>query len=611
MGEPGDKHAISIADHGAIGNLETIALVDTAGTIDYLCWPCLDSASVFARLLDGDKGGHFSVEPDLPGANLVQMYLPETNILLTRWMANSASIDLVDLMPVGNDVENAPPRLVRRLTCTRGASTIRVRCAPRFDYAAAGRNATVTTNGADVSRGRFDHECGLALALHGAASLVADGCDLTAEIALREGDTVSLILSNPDDVSLDTEALDAIVEKDVDYWRTWSRQSRYRGRWRETVERSAMVLKLLTSRRHGSIAAAATFGLPEAPGGVRNWDYRATWIRDSSFTVYALLRLGFQSEAVDFLHWTMDRAQACSKGHLGVMYALDGGPIADERALDLAGFEGASPVVVGNEAKDQTQHDIYGALLDATYLGTKYGEPIAHDSWMAICRIVDQVCETWATPDSGIWEVRGPKKHYLHSRLMSWVAVDRAVRLAQKRSLPAPLVRWSEVRTAINEDIWANFWDDDLGHFVRAIGDAPEDKAVDGALLMMPLVRFIGPTDPKWLATLEAIGEDLSDDGQVYRYKIDDGLPGREGTFVACSFWYVECLARAGRLNEARWNFEKLVAHGNHLGLFAEEIAQDGSFLGNFPQGFSHLALISAAFYLDRALDDGGPKAWA
>jgi len=606
-----DKHAISIADHGAIGNLETIALVDTAGTIDYLCWPCLDSASVFARLLDGEKGGHFSVEADLPDANIVQMYLPETNILLTRWMANAASVDLVDLMPVGNDADDAPSRLVRRLTCTRGSATVRVRCAPRFDYGVMGRKASVTTTGVDVSRGRFDHESGLALAVHGAATLVADGCDLTAEIHLNEGDTVSLILSNPDDVSLDTDTLDAIVEKDTAYWRAWSRKSRYRGRWRETVERSAMALKLLTSRKHGSIAAAATFGLPEAHGGVRNWDYRATWIRDSSFTVYALLRLGYQGEAVGFLHWAMDRAQACSKGHLGVMYALDGGEIADERKLDLAGFEGATPIVVGNEAKDQTQHDIYGALLDATYLGSKYGEPIAHDSWVAIGRIVDQVCETWDTPDSGIWEVRGPNKHYLHSRLMSWVAVDRAVRLAQKRSLPAPLVRWSETRTAIHDDIWANFWNDGLGRFVRAIGDAPEDLAVDGALLMMPLVRFVGATDPKWLATLEAIGEDLSDDGQVYRYRIDDGLPGQEGTFVACSFWYVECLARAGRLDEARLNFEKLLAHGNHLGLFAEEIAQDGSFLGNFPQGFSHLALISAAFYLDRALDSDGPREWA
>ena len=611
MAECGDKPAISIADHGAIGNLETIALVDTAGTIDYLCWPCLDSPSVFARLLDETKGGCFAVEPDLPGANVVQMYLPETNILLTRWMANAASVDLVDLMPVGNDADDAPSRLVRRLTCTRGSATVRVRCAPRFDYGVEGRKASVTITDTDVSRGRFDHESGLALALHGAAALVADECDLIADIHLREGDTVSLVLSNPDDVSLDTDALDAIVRKDIAYWRAWSRKSRYTGRWRETVERSAMALKLLTSRKHGSIAAAATFGLPEAPGGVRNWDYRATWIRDSSFTVYALLRLGYQDEAVGFLHWAMDRAQACSKGHLGVMYALDGGDIADERKLDLAGFEGATPIVVGNEAKDQTQHDIYGALLDATYLGSKYGEPIAHDSWVAIGRTVDQVCDTWATPDSGIWEVRGPKKHYLHSRLMSWVAIDRAVRLAQKRSLPAPLVRWSETRTAIHDDIWAQFWDDDLGRFVRAIGDAPEDKAVDGALLMMPLVRFIGATDPKWLATLKAIGEDLSDDGQVYRYRIDDGLPGQEGTFVACSFWYVECLARAGRLDEARLNFEKLLAHANHVGLYAEEIAQDGSFLGNFPQGFSHLALISAAFYLDRALDSDGPREWA
>ncbi len=600
-----------IADHGAIGNLETIALVDTTGCIDYLCWPCLDSATVFARLLDADKGGHFAIKPDLPDARVVQMYLPETNILMTRWMGTQASIDLVDLMPVGNADEDVPSRLVRRITCTRGEATIRIRCAPRFDYGTEGRTASVTAREAEVSRGKFDHECGLALAFHGNGTLVADGCDLTAEIVLAEGDTVSLVLSNPDDVSLDAKALDAVVEKDIAYWRKWSRQSLYRGRWRETVERSAMLLKLLTSRKHGSIAAAATFGLPEAPGGVRNWDYRATWIRDSSFTVYALLRLGFQDEAVGFMHWAMDRAQSCSKGHLGVMYALDGGDVASERKLDLAGFEGASPIVVGNDANGQTQHDIYGALLDATYLGSKYGEPLAHDSWQAIIRVVDHVCDTWRDPDSGIWEVRGPDKEYLHSRLMNWVAVDRAVRLAQKRSLPAPLVRWSETRTEISDDIWANFWNDDLGRFVRAKGDTPEDKAVDGALLMMPLVRFIGPTDPKWLATLKAIGDDLSDDGQVYRYKIDDGLPGQEGTFVACSFWYVECLARAGRLDEARFNFEKLLAHGNHLGLFAEEIAQDGTFLGNFPQAFSHLALISAAFYLDRALNDGGPRAWA
>jgi GH15 family glucan-1,4-alpha-glucosidase len=595
--------ACGIGDHGAIGNLETIALVDTAGTVDYLCWPCLDSPSVFAGLLDPDKGGHFAIEPDMPGGRIVQMYLPDTNILLTRWMSAEASIELTDLMPVDVDGGEVSSRLVRRLTCTRGEATIRVRCAPRFDYGRQGFAAST-----DGQSGRFDHTAGLGLSVLGDATLVADGCDLTAEVRIAAGETVTFVLGNFDDPRCDEDQIAALIDADIAFWRDWSGQSNYRGRWRETVHRSALVLKLLTSRKHGSIAAAATFGLPEAPGGVRNWDYRATWIRDSSFTVYALIRLGFNDEAIAFLHWTMNRVQDCSAGHLGVMYALDGGDVQDEQDLDhLAGFEGATPIRIGNGAKEQVQHDIYGALLDATYLGNKYGEAISHDAWQGMIRIVDQVCETWREPDSGIWEVRGPPREYLHSRLMNWVAVDRAVRLAQKRSLPAPLVRWSETRTAIHDDIWNEFWNADLGRFVRSKGET----VVDGAMLMMPLVRFVSPTDPKWLATLDAIGEDLSDDGMVYRYRNDDGLPGDEGTFVACSFWYVECLARAGRIEEARLNFEKLLAHGNHLSLFAEEIGKDGRFLGNFPQGFSHLALISAAFYLDRALSDAGPAVWA
>jgi GH15 family glucan-1,4-alpha-glucosidase len=597
-----------IGGHGAIGNLETIALVDTAGTVDYLCWPCLDSPSVFATLLDPERGGHFSVAPEMAGGRTVQMYLPDTNILLTRWMSDAASIELTDLMPVdvaGGDVSS---RLIRRLRCTRGSATIRIRCAPRFEYGRRGYAASVTAAGNGVSRGQFDHDAGLGLTLYADGVLIADGCDLTADLTIAAGETITLVLGNVADPVCEADAIAAIVDADIAFWRDWSRQSNYRGRWRETVHRSALVLKLLTSRKHGSIAAAATFGLPEAPGGVRNWDYRATWIRDSSFTVYALIRLGFKDEAVAFLHWTMDRAQSCAAGHLGVMYALDGSAVQDEQDLDhLAGFEGAAPISIGNGANTQTQHDIYGALLDATYLGNKYGEAISHDAWRGIIRVVDHVCETWREPDSGIWEVRGPPREYLHSRLMNWVAIDRAVRLAQKRSLPAPLVRWSETRTAIHDDIWDSFWDSDLGRFVRSKGET----VVDGAMLMMPLVRFVGPTDPKWLATLDAIGKDLSDDGMIYRYRTDDGLPGQEGTFVACSFWYVECLARAGRIDEARLNFEKLLAQGNHLGLFAEELGQDGHFLGNFPQGFSHLALISAAFYLDRALSGEGPAVWA
>ncbi|MEG3164183.1 glycoside hydrolase family 15 protein [Sphingomonas sp. PB2P19] len=604
MAEP--AAGADIGDHGAIGNLETIALVNTAGTVDYLCWPCLDSPSVFAALLDPSKGGHFSITPDLPGGRTVQMYLPDTNILLTRWMSHTASIELTDLMPVDVAGGEVSSRLIRRLVCTRGEATIRIRCAPRFDYGRQGYAASVEPSDGP-SRGQFDHDAGLGLTLYGKDALVADGCDLTAVLHIAAGETITLVLGNVADPVCDENAIATIVDADIAFWRDWSGQSNYRGRWRETVHRSALVLKLLTSRKHGSIAAAATFGLPEAPGGVRNWDYRATWIRDSSFTVYALIRLGFRDEAVAFLHWAMDRVQAC-QGPLGVMYALDGGDVQDEQDLDhLTGFEGATPIRIGNGAKQQTQHDIYGALLDATYLGNKYGEAISRDAWVGITRVVDHVCETWRDPDSGIWEVRGPPREYLHSRLMNWVAIDRAVRLAQKRSLPAPLVRWSETRTAIHDDIWANFWNDDLGRFVRSKGET----VVDGAMLMMPLVRFVSPTDPKWRATLDAIGEALSDDGMIYRYRTDDGLPGQEGTFVACSFWYVECLARAGRIEEARLNFEKLLAQGNHLGLFAEEIGQDGRFLGNFPQGFSHLALISAAFYLDRALSSAGPAVWA
>lgn len=601
----------TIGDHGAIGNLETVALVDRGGTIDYLCWPEIDSPTVFAGLLDVEKGGTFETRPDLRGARSLQMYVPETNVLMTRWMSEEASIDLVDLMPVNeSDDEERPPRLIRQIICTRGSATIKVRCAPRFDYGRDVRKASVRADGDGYSRGQFDHESGLALTLHADGELVADGGNLTAEFTLNEGERASLVLSNPDDDPVDAATAHDIILADIDFWRKWSRQSNYRGRWREIVERSAMVLKLLTSRRHGSMAAAATFGLPEAPGGVRNWDYRATWIRDSSFVVYALLRLGFTDEAKGFMQFVMDRAER-DDGHLRVMYGMDGGQVASEEKLDhLSGFGGAQPIVVGNDAHDQVQHDIHGAMLDMAYLGSKYGGPVPHDAWQGLIGAVDHVCEIWNTPDSGIWEVRGQKKEYLHSRLMCWVAVDRAVRLADKRSLPAPLERWTETRTRIHDDIWASFWNADLGRFVRAKGDTDADRAVDGAMLMMPLVRFCSPTDPKWLATLDAIGADLSDDGLVYRYHVDDGLPGQEGTFVACSFWYVECLARAGRLDEARWNFEKLLAHGNHLGLFAEEIAQDGSFLGNFPQAFSHLALISAAFYLDRALDDKGPKIW-
>ena len=420
-----------------------------------------------------------------------------------------------------------------------------------------------------------------------------------AAFTLRAGERADFVLMDAAERQAQPDP-DALFHACAAHWHVWAGRSSYKGRWREMVLRSALALKLLTSRRHGSVAAAATFGLPEAPGGQRNWDYRAAWIRDASFTVYAFVRLGYADEADAFMGWVEARTTGCgSDGSMQVMYGMDGRKRLDEAELShLRGHGGAAPVRIGNAAYGQVQHDIYGELLDAVYLANKYGKAISADGWQHVIRTVDYVCEHWEEPDQGIWEMRGPARHWLHSRVMCWVAVDRAMRLAQKRSLPAPLVRWQDVRDAIRASVWQEFWDEPLGHFVAARGLSH----LDGAMLLLPLVRFVSATDPRWLATLDAIGRELTEDALVFRYRVEDGLVGREGAFTACSFWYAECLARAGRLAEARMVFERMLGHANHLGLFSEEIGLSGEQLGNTPQALTHLALISAAFYLDREL---------
>jgi len=308
-----------------------------------------------------------------------------------------------------------------------------------------------------------------------------------------------------------------------------------------------------------------------------------------------------------FARWASDRAQQCREGALAVMYSVSGEDVPEERDLaSFAGYGGARPVRIGNAAARQLQLDIYGALLDAIYLNNKYGEAISHADWEGVCQVVHHVRNNWRKADAGIWELRGIAQEHLHSRLMCWVALDRAIRLAVKRSLPAPLGDWIGVRGAISADIWKNFWHAKAGHFGRSKGSA----ALDGAMLMMPLVRFVGATDPQWLATLDAIGDQLGDDVLIMRYREDDGLDGREGSFAACAFWYVECLARAGRIEQARAHFEKLLAYGNHVGLYAEELSPKAEFLGNFPQALTHLALISAAFFLDRAIESPRGEVW-
>jgi len=399
----------------------------------------------------------------------------------------------------------------------------------------------------------------------------------------------------------------------VDYWHRWLAQCTYTGRWREMVYRSALCLKLLTFEPTGAIVAAPTCSLPEAIGGERNWDYRYTWIRDAAFTVYALMRIGFTEEAGRFMAWVEQRAHEPNPdGSLQIMYGIDGRHELPEEALEhLEGYRGSRPVRVGNGAYNQLQLDIYGELFDSVYLYNKYGAPISYDFWTHLRRLADYVCEHWQQPDEGIWEVRGGRRHFVYSKLMCWVALDRALRLADKRSFPADRARWLSARDEIYEEIMARGWSEELQAFVQSY----DSDTLDASTLLMPLVFFVAPNDPRMLATLDAIDRPPEQGGLVanslvYRYdvaKSPDGLDGEEGTFNICTFWLVEALTRAGRtdqgrLDEARLVFERMLTYANHLGLYAEETGPRGEALGNFPQAFSHLALISAAFNLDRAL---------
>jgi GH15 family glucan-1,4-alpha-glucosidase len=355
----------------------------------------------------------------------------------------------------------------------------------------------------------------------------------------------------------------------------------------------------------GAIVAAPTASLPEHIGGGRNWDYRYTWIRDAAFSLYALLRLGFTEEAASFMSWLTDRfreKRAAGAGPLQIMYGIDGRAELVEEVLDhLEGYRGSAPVRIGNGAAEQLQLDIYGELIDSVYLFNKYGSPIHHDAWMDLTRVVEWVCENWDQADEGVWEVRGGRQHFTYSRLMCWVALERAIRIAIARGLPAELSKWRQQRDAIYHQIMTKGWHDHRQAFVQHY----DTEVLDAGVLLMPLVKFIAPTDARWTSTMDAISDELVRDSLVYRYNVEftaDGLEGEEGTFSICTYWYVEALAMAGKLEEARLAFEKMLTYGNHLGLYAEQIGLTGEQLGNFPQAFTHLALISAGTYLDRAL---------
>jgi GH15 family glucan-1,4-alpha-glucosidase len=611
-----------IEHYGIIGNMHTTALIGLNGSIDWFCFPRHDSPSVFAAMLDSHKGGHFKILPIADGADSPdhnhetithkQLYWPGTNVLITRLFTPDGVAEITDFMPVGlGSDEIGYHSLIRQVKAVRGTMNFRLECYPAFNYGRDDHETIVTPKGVCF----YSNKLGLGLATD--IPLQQNKKGVVAKFTLQEGEVGVFVLQGIEagagcGLPIAPSKANDLFKHTVDYWQRWLSQCTYRGRWREIVERSALVLKLLTYEPTGAVIAAPTCSLPESIGGERNWDYRYTWIRDAAFTLYALLRIGFTHEAAQFMNWIEQRCHERNPdGSLQIMYGIDGEHnLTEEILTHLDGYRGSSPVRVGNAASNQLQLDIYGELMDSVYLYNKFGAPISYDLWTNLRHLINWVCDNWHRQDKGIWEVRSGNQHFVYSKLMCWVAIDRGLRLADKRSFPADRDRWLKVRDQIYEEIMDLGWSQQREAFIQYYGS----DALDASSLIMPLVFFLAPNDPRMLDTIDAINRSpkaggLVSNSLVYRYNVErstDGLAGDEGSFNMCTFWLVEALTRAGRverdrLDQARLIFEEMLGYANHLGLYAEETGPSGEALGNFPQAFTHLALISAAWNLNRA----------
>ncbi len=597
---------LPIEHHGLIGDLHTAALVGNDGTIDWLCLPYFDSPSLFASILDPERGGHCRVAAANAEARRRQMYLPDSNILVTRFLTPDGVGEVVDFMPVSDGEvgkRTEDHRVVRLIRGVRGTIPFRMECHPAFDYARRRERPS-----REVWGFRFAAP-GTALDVLTPLECRIEADGLSSDFLLEEGQEVPLVIAQSagGEGFPASRLLPACLDEfssTLRFWQDWIARSRYQGRWREMVKRSALALKLMTFAPTGAIVAAPTTSLPERLGGDRNWDYRYTWIRDSAFTIYAFLRIGMSYEAEKFMGF-LERIYrgAGEVGSLNVLYGIDGRmEIAEEHLDHLRGYRGSRPVRIGNLASGQFQLDPYGELMDAIYLYNKHARPLSYDLWSGVRAMANWVCEHWREPDDGIWEVREGRRHFTFSKMMCWVALDRAHRIAVGRSLPASRENWLANRDAIFTEIMDRGFSRDQRSFVQSL----DSEVLDASMLLAPMVKFVAPADPRMLGTLDAIQKGLVSDNLVRRYDpriVPDGVGGDEGTFSMCTFWLAEALARAGRLEEARLTFERMLGYANHVGLYAEQIGLTGEALGNFPQALTHLGLISAAINISQILD--------
>jgi len=585
-----------ISAYGVIGDLRTAALVGLNGSIDWCCLPEFGSPSTFAAILDTERGGRFRIAPVEPHTS-EQRYLPATNVLVTAFHDRSGTLELCDFMPIAQDGKRpGSAEIHRQLKCTRGQIDVAVTFSPRFNYGVQPAHLIVRRDGLLATDD--DRE---AVALAAPPDLWwqigQDGA--SAQLRLVAGESVWFVFRYDDDEVLPVTAYKSAerLAQTVAFWDSWVTTIKYEGRHRAIVERSALTLKLLCYEPTGAIIAAPTTSLPEEIGGQRNWDYRYTWLRDASFTLDALQGLGRDEEASAFISFLRRIMRKATDSHLQIMYGVDGGRELPERTLPhLSGYRDSAPVRVGNGAVNQLQLDVYGEVLDMAYRWSRT-TPIGEGTWWSLSRLVDWIAVHWTEPDSGIWEVRATEEHYVMSKVMCWVALDRGVKMAREFELPADLHRWEAARDAVWTQVMERGWSEKRHSFVQFYGT----EALDAANLVIPMVGFLPPDHERVKGTIAAILRDLSSDDRelIYRYRNDDGLPGEEGVFSICTFWMAQALVLSGDEEQGERIFCRMLKNANHLGLYSEELEQaTGAFAGNFPQGLTHIALINCALAL-------------